>query len=144
MSTAAMAVSRRVSHSALEPMPTGMPSATTTNEPPTESPASMAASTSAIMAASASGSGQRSGVGRAPVGSTQPGGTSATGSSAPSKARTGPSWSTNDQMRTSQVSSSWRQTAPAATRGAVERAEARSRTSRMSSVSYLMAPARSA
>ena len=43
-----------------------------------------------------------------------------------------------------QAARSWRHTAPAATRGAVERAEARSSTSRMSSVSYLMAPARSA
>ncbi len=66
------------------------------------------------------------------------------GSSAPSNARHGPSWSTKLQIRTPATASSWRQTAPAATRGAVDRAEARSRTSRMSAVSYLMAPARSA
>ncbi len=63
MVAAASAVSRRVSHSALEPTPMGIPSTTTTKLPPMESPASMTASTSLIMAASATGSGQRSGVG---------------------------------------------------------------------------------
>ena len=47
-------------------------------------------------------------------------------------------------ISTSNILSSWRAMAPAATRAAVSRALARSSTSRMSVRSYLMAPARSA
>ena len=121
----------------------GVPSTTTTNEPPTESPASFAASTSASIARSASGSGQRSGDGSTRSRSAHPSGIAARTSSASGKARTGPSWSTKLQIRTPQVASIWRASAPATTRGVVERAEARSSTSRTSSVSYLRAPARS-
>jgi hypothetical protein len=64
-------------------------------------------------------------------------------SSASGKARIGPSWSTKLQIRTPQEASNWRASDPATTRGVVERAEARSRTSRTSSVSYFRAPARS-
>ena len=76
------------------------PSTTTTNEPPIESPASFAASTSAIMARSASGSGQRSGVGsrRSRVGPAV--GDGGETSSASGNARIGPSWSTKLQIRT--------------------------------------------
>ena len=144
ITAAASAASSRVSHSALEPSPMGSPSATTTKLPPIESPSSIARSTSARMRSSASGSGQRRGDGSRRSRSAQPSGTRAAGSSTPPNARTGPSWSTKLQMRTPATASSWAQTEPAATRGAVERAEARSSTSRMSPVSYLMAPARSA
>ena len=97
-----------------------------------------------IMRASASGRGSAAGWGRPGRSSGHPKRDAVERVVGVGKARTGPSWSTKLQMRTPAAASSWRQTAPARTRTAVERADARSSTSRMSSVSYLMAPARSA
>ena len=135
--------SSRVSHSDELPRPTGTRSATTTNEPPIESPASFARSTASSIRASASESGHRSGDGSRRSRSGQSAGMQDSGSSASGNARTGPSWSTNDQTRTPIAASSCRASEPATTRGVVERADARSRTSRTSSVPYFSAPARS-
>ena len=54
--------SRRRSHCAKEPRPGGTPRTTTSNTPPTVSPAFLAASISAIIAVAASGSAQRTGL----------------------------------------------------------------------------------
>ena len=59
-------------------------------------------------------------------------------------ARTGPSWITWDTSSTPMAPSRTLATAPAATRAAVSRAEARSSTSRASATSYFCMPARSA
>ena len=145
MSTAAMAVSRRVSHSALEPMPTGMPSATTTKEPPDR----VAGLDGRVHLGHHGRLGRRvraaQGRGVAPV-LHRPSRPGRAPRGRPRRRRRAPDRAGRRTTRcdTPHVASSWRQTAPAATRGAVERAEARSRTSRMSPVSYLMAPARSA
>ena len=61
ITAAASAASRRRSQCTWLPSPIGAPWTTTSNTPPTVSPAERASSTRAIIAASASGSGQRSG-----------------------------------------------------------------------------------
>ena len=97
------------------------------------------------MAASAAGSGQRSGVGSTPV-ALPPAVADAVErvvdvGEGPDGAQLVDEAPDRDaRMRPAAGGT----TEPAATRGAVERAEARSSTSRMSAVSYLMAPARSA
>ncbi len=58
----AMRPSRRRSHCANEPSPAGTPRATTSNTPPTLSPARLAASISATIAAATAGSQQRTGL----------------------------------------------------------------------------------
>ena len=113
----------------------GAPWTTTSNTPPTVSPADRASSIRAIMAASASGSGQRSGE-----------------ASASSRVRvqragstaTPPTSAVNDQTSIPSSRRNARATPPTATRAAVSRADERSRTLRTSSKPYLRAPARSA
>ena len=61
MTAAASAASSRRSQWTYDPSPIGSPWTTTSNTPPTVSPADRASSIRAIIAASASGSGQRSG-----------------------------------------------------------------------------------
>jgi hypothetical protein len=134
MTAAASAASSRRSHWTYDPSPMGTPVATTSNTPPTVSPASRASSIRAIIAASASGSGQRSG-----------------DASASSRLRlafagstaTPPTSAVNDQASMPSSRRNARATPPAATRAAVSRADARSRTFRTSSCPYFNAPARS-
>ena len=135
MTAAARAASRRRSQWTYDPSPIGSPCTTTSKTPPTVSPADRASSIRAIIAASASGSGQRSGE-----------------TSASSRVRvafagsraTPPTSAVNDQTSIPSSRRKARATAPAATRAAVSRAEARSSTLRTSLKPYLRAPARSA
>ena len=135
MTAAASAPSSRRSQWTYEPSPIGSPWTTTSKTPPTVSPAERASSIRAIIAASASGSGQRSGE-----------------SSASSRDRlqfagstaTPPTSAVKDHVSIPSSRRKARATPPAATRAAVSRAEARSRTLRTSLKSYLSAPARSA
>ena len=148
MTAAASAESRRVSHSAFEPMPIGhRPRRRRRTSRRSSRPPRWRRRPRRSSRASATGSGQRSGVGAATVllRTSRPGSRGRPARPSPGNARIGPELvdEAPDASRRSRASS-WRHTAPAATRGAVERAEARSSTSRMSSVSYLIAPARSA
>ena len=135
MTAAARAASSRRSQWTYEPSPMGSPWTTTSNTPPTVSPLERASSMRAIMAASASGSGQRSGE-----------------SSASSRERvalagsraTPPTSAVNDQTSMPSSRRKARATPPAATRAAVSRADARSSTLRTSLKPYFRAPARSA
>ena len=134
MTAAASAASRRRSQWTYDPSPMGTPVATTSNTPPTVSPASRASSMRAIIAASASGSGQRRG--------------DASASSRERLARAGstatpPTSAVNDHTSMPSSRRNARATPPAATRAAVSRADARSSTLRTSSWPYLSAPARS-
>ena len=127
----ASAPSRRRSHCTWLPRPSGTPVATTSKTPPSVSPADRASSMAATMRASAAASRQRRGL--ASASSRERGGASGSAATSP----TATVW-----LQTSMPSSprKARQTAPAATRIVVSRAEARSRTSRTSSKSYLTAP----
>ena len=135
MTAAARAVSSRRSQWTYEPSPIGSPWTTTSNTPPTVSPLDRASSMRAIIAVSASGSGQRSG-----------------DASASSRERvalagsraTPPTSAVNDQHSMPSAARKARATPPAATRAAVSRAEARSSTLRTSLKPYFSAPARSA
>ena len=135
ITAAASAASSRRSQWTYEPRPIGRPWATTSNTPPIVSPFERASSIRAIIAASAAGSGQRSGE-----------------ASASSRARvqlagstaTPPTSAVNDQTSMPSSRRNARATAPAATRAAVSRADARSSTLRTSLKPYFSAPARSA
>ena len=128
--------SRRRSQCANEPRPGGTPCATTSKTPPTVSPAFFAASISAIMASEAFASTQRTAL-SSTAASASHGGASPERAARPMRM----TW-----LRTSTPAADSRALAspPAATRAVVSRAEARSRTSRRSSVRYFRAPARSA
>ncbi len=119
------------------PRPTGTPWAITSITPPRESPALAAALISAMIAASASGSAQRTS--EASTSRRWPGVGRRVGS-----ARTGPIWITCEPMSTPRWDRRALATAPAATRAAVSRAEARSSTLRASSKAYFCMPVRSA
>ncbi len=135
MTAAATAPSSRRSQWTWLPRPIGSPWATTSKTPPTVFPRARASSIRATIRASASGSGQRSGL--ASVSArlrVQLAGSTATP----------PTSAVNDQTSIPSTARNARQTAPAATRAAVSRAEARSRTGRTSLKPYFRAPARSA
>ncbi len=129
--------SRRSSQDTCDPSPGTTPKARTSKMPPSDSFAFLVASISATIAALASGSRQRTG-----------------DSSTPSKssgARSAGSGAVTEPMRVtwlSTVTPSARRnalaSAPAATRAAVSRALARSRTLRTSVKPYFWTPARSA
>ncbi len=135
MTAAASAASSRRSQWTYEPSPMGSPWTTTSKTPPTVSPADRASSMRAIIAASASGSGQRSGESSA----SSRGRVQLAGSTA-----TPPTSAVNDHASMPSSRRNARATPPAATRAAVSRADARSSTSRTSVNPYLRAPARSA
>ncbi len=135
MTAAASAASSRRSQWTYEPSPIGRPWTTTSNTPPTVSPAERASSIRAIIAASASGSGQRSGDASA----SSRGRVQLAGSTA-----TPPTSAVNDHVSIPSSRRNARATPPAATRAAVSRADARSSTLRTSLKPYLRAPARSA
>ncbi len=135
MTAPASAASSRRSQWTYEPSPMGSPWTTTSKTPPTVSPFERASSMRAIIASSAAGSGQRSG-----------------DASASSRDRVAFAGSTatppTSAVKDHTSIPSWRRkaraTAPAATRAAVSRADARSRTLRTSLKPYFSAPARSA
>jgi len=135
MTAAASAASSRRSQWTYEPRPMGRPCATTSKTPPTVSPAERASSIRAIIAVSASGSGQRNGEASASSRDR----VALAGSRA-----TPPTSAVNDQTSMPSSRRKARATAPAATRAAVSRADARSSTFRTSLKPYLSAPARSA
>ena len=135
MTAPASAASRRRSQWTWLPRPIGTPVAIASKTPPAVSPAARASSMRAIIRSSAAASGQRSGL--ASVSSRDR--VAAAGSSA-----TPATSAVNDQTSMPSWASSARATAPAATRAAVSRAEARSSTLRTSPNPYFTAPARSA
>ena len=131
----ASAPSRRRSQWTWLPRPMGSPWATTSKTPPTVLPIERASSIRATIRASASGSGQRRGLAS----------DSARVRVAPAGSRaTPPTSAVKDQTSMPSAPRNARHTAPAATRAAVSRAEARSSTGRASLKPYFTAPARSA
>ena len=114
----------------VRPEPDRSPWTTTSNTPPTVSPAERASSMRAIIAASASGSGQRSGEASASSRDR----VAFAGSTA-----TPPTSAVNDQVSMPSSRRNARATPPAATRAAVSRADARSRTLRTSLKPYFRA-----
>ena len=129
--------SSRRSQCTCVPRPTGTPRASTSNTPPTDVPRAWASSTLAMISRVALGSAQRTGEASAcsAISSTDN----------PSVvARTPPISTTWPRTRTPNARNRHLHTPPTATRIAVSRAEARSRTLRRSRWSYLRPPARSA
>ena len=129
--------SSRRSQCTCVPRPTGTPSASTSNTPPTDVPRAWASSTLAMISRVALGSAHRTGEASAcsAISSTD----------SPSVvARTPPISTTWPTTRTPNARNRHLHTPPTATRIAVSRAEARSRTLRRSRWSYLRPPARSA
>ena len=138
MSAAASRASRRRSQWVYEPSPGGRPSTTTSTTPPSVSPSLWAASTSATMAVLVAASKQR-------TGSASSASTSEYRGTTPAGADTVPSSTTCDRTVAPVVcSTNLAATSPSATRAAVSRALARSRTGRASSKPYFCMPARSA
>ena len=120
-----------------EPSPTTTPRATISAMPPSVSPASLAASMRLTICSLACSSRQR-------TGDWSEAAFRGVGSGEWFVVSTPPSATTWLPISTPNSASRRRHTAPAATRAAVSRAEARSRTSRASPRSYLREPARSA
>ena len=116
-------------------MPMGAPWTTTSNTPPTVSPLLRASSILAIIAASASGSGQR----RGEASASSRDRVQRAGSTA-----TPPTSAVNDQTSMPSSRRNARATPPAATRAVVSRADERSSALRTSLKPYLSEPARSA
>ncbi len=129
--------SSRRSQCVCVPKPTGAPRTSTSKTPPTDVPRACASSIRAIMPRAAAGSAQRTGDSSAcrRISSTD---------RAPVSARTPPISITWLTTRISNSRSRHLHTLPTATRLAVSRADARSRTLRRSRWSYLRPPARSA
>ncbi len=138
MSAPASRASSRRSPCTCEPSPTGTPCATTSTTPPRVSPSLCAWSICATIASLAAASRQRTG--SASSRATSPG-----SGTVPYGACAAPSSTTCETISTPVVSRRYeRATVPSATRAAVSRAEARSRTGRASSKPYFCMPARSA
>ncbi len=137
MSAPARRPSSRRSQATWLPSPTGTPRATTSNTPPSVSPARRAASIASIIRRSASGSSVRNG-------ESSTAAFRSTGSSAAGVAATSPSRTTWLPIVMPNSASRRFAMAPAATRAVVSRADARSRMSRASVRSYFRIPTRSA
>ena len=135
ITAAASAASRRRSQWTYDPSPIGAPWTTTSNTPPTVSPFERASSILSIIAASATGSGQRSGEASA----SSRGRVALAGSSA-----TPPTSAVYDQTSMPSSRRNARATPPAATLAVVSRADERSSALRTSLKPYLSEPARSA
>ena len=130
--------SSRRSQCTCEPRPGGSPCTTTSTTPPRVSPSSCAWSIRSTICLLVSGSRQR-------TGSSSSRATSSGSGHSPSGARTPPSSMTWETIRApTACSRKLDATRPSATRAAVSRAEARSRTGRASSKAYFCMPARSA
>ena len=137
MIAAPMRPSSLRSHDTCDPRPTGKPSTTTSQMPPSVFPARLISSIFSIIRCSASASSVRSGDSSAAA-------LMFAGISAGRSASMPPRCTTWLPMQTSNSRRNRLQIAAAATRAVVSRADARSRMSRASSRSYLSRPVRSA